>query len=144
MSRIYVCLQSSQFKSKTTNYFKMPSVKYYRSVLPRDLLLIVGDYAGDELYKLVFTFTPKRRFLSNILMCWRNTDMYCQPSNVVSILRTDYWKPVRLDCIAEILTLLGEKCKLPENILVPSLKRISDILLEVHDYKLRRKVRKVW
>ena len=70
--------------------------------------------------------------------------MYCQPSNVVSILRTDYWKPVRLDCIAEILTLLGEKCKLPENILVPSLKRISDILLEVHDYKLRRKVRKVW
>ena len=122
----------------------MPSVKYYRSILPLDLLQIVGNYAGDQNYKLMFTFSPKRRFLSNILMCWRHPDLYCEPKNVVSILKQDYWKPVRLDCIAEVLTLLGENCKLPENILVPSMKRITDILLEIHDYKLRRRAPKVW
>ena len=119
----------------------MPSVKYYRSVLPLDLLQIVGDFAGDEIYKLVFTFSPKRRFLSNIVMSWRDPEC----GNYTTVLKEHNWRPVCLGSIAEVLTMLAERCtRIPENILVPSLKRITDILLEVHDYKLRRKVRNLW
>ena len=116
----------------------MPSAKYYRTVLPRDLLQIIGNYAGDETYKLVFTFTPRRRFLGNIEMHLRDSTLYCEYQNPVSMLKPNSWRPVCMNCIAEILVLLGEKCKIPEYILVPSLKRITDILLEVHDYTLRR------
>ena len=121
----------------------MPCAKYYRSVIPTDLLQIIGDFAGDELYKLTFTLSKKRGFLSNILLVWRDQEMYC-PGKSVCILKKKHWLPVRLGCIAEILTLVGEKTTLPENIVVPSLKRITDILLEIHDWKLRRVVKKVW
>ena len=113
----------------------MPSTKYFRSVLPLDLLQIIGDYAGDENHKLVFTFSLKRRFLSNIEIHWRDPTLYCA-YRTPTILKPDSWIPVRMNCVAEILTLVSERCKLPENILVPSLKRITDILLEIHDYTL--------
>ena len=117
----------------------MPSVKYYRSILPLDLLQIVGNFSGDKNYRLVFTFSPKRRFISKILIGWRNPDeIPGEYRSFTTILKEYSWKPERLGCIAEVLTLLGENCKLPENIMVPSLKRITNILLEVHDYTLRR------
>jgi hypothetical protein len=116
----------------------MPSVKYYRSVIPLDLLQIVGNYAGDENYRLVFTLSKKRRFLSNILMTWRDTTLYCAYNKPTTILKPNSWTPVRMNCIAEILQLVGERCKLPENIVVPSLQKITKILLEIHDYTLSR------
>ena len=122
----------------------MPSTKYYRSILPLDLLQIVGNLAGDELYKLVFTFTPKRQFLGNIEMHWRDKTLYCVHKHNTSVLKAEYWQPVRIDCIGDVLVMLSEKCNLPSNVMIPSLNRITDILLEVHDYKLRRGRRKVW
>ena len=122
----------------------MPSAKYYRTVLPKDLLQIIGNFAGDEHYKLVFTFTPKRRFLGNIELHLRDKELYCEHEHQTWVLKKANWRPVRMNCIAEILTLLGERCKIPENLLVPSLKRITDILLEIHDYKLRRGTGKLW
>jgi hypothetical protein len=121
----------------------MPCAKYYRSVLPTDLLQLIGDFAGDELYKLIFTLSEKRGFLSNILLVWRDPELY-SPRKSVCILKPKHWIPVRLGCIAEVLVLIGEKTTLQENIVVPSLKRITDILLEIHDWKLRRIVKKVW
>ena len=118
----------------------MPSSKYFRSVLPLDLLQIVGEFAGDENYKLKFTFSPKRRFLSNILLVWRDPSLYSEQA----VLRREHWVPVRLNQVGEVLKLLTERCKLPENVLVPSLKRITNILLEIHDYRLSRNQRKVW
>ena len=122
----------------------MPSAKYYRSVLPLDLLQIVGNYAGDAKYKLRFTLSKKRRFLSNIKGCWRDASLYSEYSQPEFVLRREHWVPVRLNCVGKILTLLSEHCKLPENVLVPSLKRITKILLEVHDYQIRRHIKKVW
>ena len=117
----------------------MPSAKYYRSILPLDILQIVGNFAGDHNYKLVFTFSPKRRFISKILIGWRHIEFFLFEYRYFTTILKDYsWKPVRLGCIAEVLMLLGEKCNLPEHIMVPSMKRITDILLEVHDYTLRR------
>ena len=83
----------------------MPSAKYYRTVLDRDCLQLIGDYAGDKDYKLVFTLTKKRGFLSNILLVWRDPALYCN-YKPICILKEKHWVPVRLDCIAEILTLL--------------------------------------
>ena len=121
----------------------MPCAKYYRSVIPLDLLQIIGDYAGCDLYKLMFTLSKKRGFLSNILLVWRYPDQYC-PGRPICILKPQHWVPVRLGCIGQILVLLGEKSMLPENVLVPELKKITDILLVIHDYKLRRITKKVW
>ena len=122
----------------------MPSSKYFRSVLPIDLLQIVGLYAGDENYKLKFTFSPKRRFLSNILLVWRDPTLYSEHIHPTIVLRREHWVPVRLNRVGEVLTLLTERCKLPENVLLPSLKRITNILLEIHDYRISRNMRKVW
>ena len=117
----------------------MPSAKYYRSILPLDILQIVGNFAGDHNYKLVFTFSPKRRFISKILIGWRHPDEFrSEHRSFTTILKKHSWKPVRLGCIDEGLMLLGEKCNLPEHIMGPSMNRIADILLEVHDYTLRR------
>ena len=121
----------------------MPCAKYYRSELPLDLLQIIGDYAGDELYKLWFTLSKKRGFLSNILLVWRDPELYC-PRKPICILKKHHWVPRRLGCIAEVLVLIGGKTTLPENVVVPSLKRITDILLEIHDWKIRRVAKKVW
>ena len=121
----------------------MPCAKYYRSAIPLDILQIIGDYAGDELYKLKFTLSKKRGFLSNILLVWRFPDNYC-PGKPIGILKKKHWVPRRLGCIAEVLVLIGGKTTLPENVVVPSLKRITDILLEIHDWKLRRVAKKVW
>ena len=116
----------------------MPSAKYYRSVIPLDLLQIVGDFAGDENYRLVFRFSKKRRFLSNIEMHWRDPSLYCAYNTSKTVLKPNSWVPVRMNCITEMLQLIGERCKLPENIVVPSLKKITAILMEIHDYRLRR------
>ena len=116
----------------------MPSAKYYRSVIPLDLLQIIGDYAGDENYKLVFRFSKKRRFLSKILIEWRDPTLYCAYNTKTSVLKPNSWIPVRINCIAEILKLVGERVKLPEHIIAPSLNKIIEILTEVHDYRLRR------
>ena len=125
----------------------MPSSKYYRSGLPLDILQLCGDYAGDDLYKLKFTLSPKRKFLSHILMIWRHPQLYCDHKKRTVILNMQNWRAVRLGCVNEILTLLGEKCrlKLPKNILIPEMKKIAEILTEVHNYKLKRNNRnKVW
>ena len=121
----------------------MPSPKYYRTVLDRDCLQLIGDYAGDKDYKLVFTLTKKRGFLSNILLVWRDPTLYCN-YKPICILKEKHWVPVRLDCIAEIITVLNERCTLPAKILEPSLHKITDILLEIHDFVLRRRARKMW
>ena len=119
----------------------MPSAKYYRSVLPLDLLQIIGNYAGDVRYKLVFTLSPKRRFLSYILMRWRDTSMYT--TYIQSVLCADSWIPIRLNCIADILGILNKNCQLPDRVVADSLKKITGILLEVHDYGLTR-LRNAW
>ena len=120
----------------------MPSAKYYRSILPLDILQIVGNYAGDDDHILKFTLSPKRGFLSNILMIWRHPSMYCGYTRKTSVLTKENWRPVRLGCVSSILIMLGESCKLPANILVPEMKKITEILLEIHNYKLS--ARKVW
>ena len=122
----------------------MPCSKYYRSILPLDILQIVGSYAGDEKHKLRFTLSKKRRFLSSIRIQRRDPSLYSEFSNPEFTLRRTHWVPVRLNHVGEILTMLGTRCKRPENVLVPSLKRICTILLEVHDYTISRNMKNVW
>ena len=44
----------------------------FKSVLNKDLLAIVGDFAGSEHFFLTFTLTPKLGFLSKILITSRS------------------------------------------------------------------------
>ena len=45
---------------------------FYFPSIPLDLLQIIGDYAGDRKYKIVFALTPKRGYLANPLVQRRN------------------------------------------------------------------------
>lgn len=40
--------------------------KYYRTILPRCILNLVGEFSGTADAILLFTLTPKRRFLGDI------------------------------------------------------------------------------
>ena len=119
----------------------MPSAKYYRSIIPLDLLQIIGNYAGDDTYKLVFTLSPKRKFLSNIILKCRNLGNLGFHRRDQVILKSDSWVPMRLNCIPEILCLLNQRSKLPKVVVKDSLRSITLILLEIHDYNIKQSVR---
>ena len=122
----------------------MPSAKYYRTGLPLDLLQIIGNFAGDVNYKLKFTLSPKRKFLSSIVLHWRDASLYSEYRDQV-ILRADSWVPIRLNCIPEVLHLLTTRSKLPNDVIKDSLRKITCLLLEVHDYRLKgRRGRNTW
>lgn len=116
--------------------FKMPSKKYYRSLLPNDVLQIVGNYAGDSYYKLVFTYSNKRKFLSTIRLIPRKSGC------IETILHKQLWRPVRIGHY-EVLTNLIDA--LPSNhnyIFMESFLHIYRILHKVHDYTLKPKIDK--
>ena len=116
----------------------MPSAKYYRPIMPLDLLQIIGNYAGDEVYKLVFTLSPKRKFLSSIILQCRHPG-FARKDRL--ILKSDSWVPIRLNCITEILCLLNQRCKLPHVVVEDSLRSIAHILIEIHDYNIKGRMR---
>ncbi len=115
----------------------MPCKKYYRSVLPIELLDIVGDLAGDNIYKLKFTFSKKRGFLSTIRLKGRYSDLYYPRGNQ---LRAETWKPVRLGNINTICNMLrlitNELSVYHIPVFRDSLQRLHRLLAEVHDYTL--------
>ena len=113
----------------------MPSKKYYRSRLPDDLLQIVGDYAGDEMFKLEFTHSKKRRFLSFIRLKQRHPKLYYPKSG--GILTAESWFPVRLGNFKSLLELLTREMSLVHlRVFRESLLCIHKLLSEVHDYTL--------
>ena len=122
----------------------MPSAKYYRSELPLDLLHIIGNLAGDKNYKLKFSLSPKRKFLSSIILEGRDKTLYSDNKEKV-ILRKDSWVPIRLNCIPEVIHLLTSRSKLASALIMDSLQKITVLLLEVHDYRLKgRRGRNTW
>ena len=49
----------------------MSKRRNYKSVLNSDLLDIIGSFAGDENYQLKFTLSPRRGYLSKIMLISR-------------------------------------------------------------------------
>ena len=68
-----------------------------KCVLNSDLLDIIGDYAGSEFFFLKFTLTPKRGYVSKIMVVSRNYK-YPMNRNYFRVLNTPYgkphWKPI--------------------------------------------------
>lgn len=68
----------------------MPAKIYYRTCLPKDILDIIGMFAGSEDHRLVFTLTPKRKFLGKIMI------LSCEDNTFRKQLRKRNWIPIRL------------------------------------------------
>ena len=69
-----------------------------KCLLNADLLAIVGDYSGSEYFFLRFTLTPKRGYLSKIMVVSRNYK-HRKKGKFFRVLNTPhglpYWKPLR-------------------------------------------------
>ena len=112
----------------------MPSAKYYRSQLPHDLLSIIGDFAGDDWFKLVFTYSPKRRFLSTIKIVPRFNYMNTQLR--VRNLSWNSWRPVTLGDFNVITALRVELGSFHLGIFDESIHKIHKLISEVLNYTL--------
>ena len=113
----------------------MPSKKYYRSVLPNDVLQIIGEYSGDFWYNLVFTYSTKRRFLSTIRLVPRRPEFSC----VETVLQKDSWRPVQVGNIDSLARLMEILPITHLSIFHDSLHNIHKLLAEIHDYTLKPK-----
>ena len=109
----------------------MPCSKYYRSKLPNDLLEIVGNYAGDDNYTLIFTYSQKRGFLSTIYIKPRRTGYY-KPN----ILKSYLWRPVRLGHFSLLLDIMKTTPVTHRNVFLDTMILIRKLLVEIHDYTL--------
>lgn len=117
----------------------MPSKKYYRSLLPHDLMNMIGNYAGDHMFKLRFTYSKKRKFLSTIFVVPRHIDLYYHPIGPF-VLKKKYWQPVRLGNTANILHLLIGKIGFHKHVFQKQLHKLYILLMEVFDYTLHPKI----
>ena len=113
----------------------MPCAKYYRSLLPHDLLMLVGSFAGDRWNKLEFTYSPKRRFISRIKIVPRFN--YMLPPLRVRILTKNSWKPVTLGDYDIMSALMRELSSNYLRIFNGSIKQIQTLLCEIHNYTIR-------
>ena len=112
----------------------MPSSKYYRCILPHDLLSIIGSMSGDNWLKLVFTYSPKRRFLSTIKIVPRFNYMNTQLR--VRNLTRNSWRPVTLGDFNIITALRVELGSFHLGIFDESIHKIHKLLSEVLNYTL--------
>ena len=119
----------------------MPSKNYYRSVLPDDILNLIGNFAGDDKYQLHFTHSKKRKFLSFIELHERfslDCGFYPERKNGKPYrLHTNAWLPVRIGNFKTLLELVSTKMSMIHlKIFRASLCDIHTLLSEVHDYTL--------
>ena len=113
----------------------MPCTKYYRSIIPHDLLTIIGNYAGDTNYKLVFTYSKKRGFISTIRLEPRRKGYY-KPT----ILKSHSWRPLRLGHFSLLHDIMKTTPFLHIPIFKESMLQIRKLLVEIHDYTLHPKL----
>ena len=76
---------------KIENYIdlKMPSSKYYRTILNQDVLNMIGDYAGSFYNVLRFPLTKKRKFIGTVMV-------KCMDTQNVKKLKTKHWNKITL------------------------------------------------
>ena len=113
----------------------MPCTKYYRSIIPHDLLTIIGNYAGDTNYKLVFTYSKKRGFLSTIHLDPRRKGYY-KPT----ILKGHLWRPIRLGHFSLLHDIMKTTPVTHRNVFLDTMILIRKLLVEIHDYTLNPKL----
>ena len=110
----------------------MPSKKYYRCCLSNDVVQIIGNFSGDGNYKLVFTWSTRRQFLSTIMCMPRRKNDYYYPMSRKLTLQT--WIPVRIGN-HNLLQRLLELTPTPyTHVFQNSYSLIYALLSEVHDY----------
>ena len=105
-------------------------------MLPLDLLDIVGNFAGCDQFRLKFTLSKKRHFLSFIYIKPRYPSVWYPKDRWV--LHKNAWKPVRLGCFKSMLDLLTMKMSLTHlNVFRDSLVNLHKLLSEIHDFILQ-------
>ena len=115
----------------------MPSKKYYRCCLPTCLLQMIGNYAGDGCYRLQFTYSTKRKFLSTIRLIPRRHD--CGQEMV---LTKKSWRPVKIGH-HDLLERLRDELPISHcHVFRESLIIINRLLAQTHDYTINHKIDK--
>ena len=116
----------------------MPSKKYYRTILNRDVLNIIGDYAGSFYNVLRFPITNKRKFIGTIMV-------KCLATHRSKRLKVKHWNPITLGDEMQlnlIHRILWSKISYPwsgyrsYDHLVEGLKHIGGVLSQILDYEL--------
>ena len=106
----------------------------FKCLLNADLLAIVGDFAGSDHFFLTFTLTPKRGYLSTIMITSRKfiypmTRIYKRKLNI------SHWKPItRANTIPNGKRLLAIGVSLwgVEDDLVKHLTEVRDFVLTIY------------
>ena len=111
----------------------MPSQKYYRCKLPNELLQLIGNYSGDRMFKLEFTYSKVRGFLSTIRLIPRH-EFYTPRTNFT--LRRSVWHPIRLGNFALLEKLATSQSSLYLPLFKDNLHQIYKQLAEIQDYTL--------
>ncbi len=113
----------------------MPSKKYYRTALPTAILNLVGEFAGDSKYKLRFTFSDKRGFLSTIFVQDKFGNKYTK-------LKKKHWNAVSVENIFPHKPYLTKSyhilkiCHYYEREMIALLDQVQKLLSETIDYIL--------
>ena len=111
----------------------MPCKKYYRCSLPTEVLQLIGNFAGDHLFKLEFTYSKVRGFLSTIKLTSRR-NMYVPKTNLT--LKRSVWHPIRLGNFAFLEKLVQSQNSLNLFLFKDNLQQIYKQLAEVQNYTL--------
>lgn len=111
----------------------MPSKKYYRCSLPNDVLQLIGNLAGDHLFKLNFTYSKVRGFLSTIQLIPRY-DLYQPYKNLT--LRRALWNPIRLGNFNLLQKLVACQSSMNIHLFEDNIRVIYKQLAEIQDYNL--------
>ena len=121
---------------------KMPKFGkiYYYSPVPRDLLKLIGEFAGDINRPILFSLTPKKKYLGPIFVVspykkYRLTEDSWVPKRLGEVSDAARIQQYMFDKLRHTMFFLGDHDEL--NDLKIIMKRFLRDLTEVRNYNLK-------